>query len=486
MALLDGYDNDVFISYAHHDNPADLVTGARPISQIVDFVKGQLQMRIGARGKYEVFFDHTHLGANHDIERVLRQARSSALFVAITSPSYVNDESWALREMHAFLEMADSKDRFFALELLPLDGLDSCPEILQVRKRYKFWQDGGLENKVAIPLDPVIHPVNYRVQLTSFADQLAQVLSQMYRDGARPAAPADPAPPGEPAIGTVLLAQVNDDVEFEREQVASFLRQAGARVLPEHDYPQGGEDFREAFAADLEQADLVVQLLSRSAGRMPRDLPDGYLHHQHQAAKDAGKPLLAWRHPEIDPETAANPVQRALLDSAITMAEGLHSFKDEVLLRLKEATAPPPKPIAIAPGLNTSMIYLSADRTDRALAEQLCDALIERQHPVTLPLFEGGSADEIQTEIDRNMTESDKIIVVQGAAPVSWVRSSLVRANKARALRDQPPELTALFKAPPPPKTDPNVRLPGLAELDSSDGLDIEQFCTFVEKSQGT
>ncbi|MEM6624158.1 MAG: toll/interleukin-1 receptor domain-containing protein [Pseudomonadota bacterium] len=489
MALLKGYRNDVFISYAHHDNPPDPLGGDGAVTRLVAFLEGMIPQRMGTRGDYKIFFDHRDLKANHEIEHALEEARQSAIFVAITSPAYVADKSWALREMETFVELPDSKQRFFSLEVLPIDGVRTIPQVFNERKRYKFWDDGGAENKVAMQLHPKIHPIEYTTQLTAFAEQIAEVMRRIVDfEGEGP----DDQPPAEekPPIGTVLLTQANDDVEFERVKVASFLAQANVRVLPEYDYPQGGEDFKEAFAEDLEDADLVVQLLGRAAGRMPKDLPMGYQHHQHHAALEADKPLIAWRHPEIDPSEVASEVQRELLESKNTVNEGLETFRGMALEALEKAVAPPPPPpptpVLTGTGpVNTAMIYLSADKADRELAQTLFSALADRNHPVALPMFDGETADAIQQDIDRNMTESDKIVVVQGKAPTSWVRSNLVRANKARAMRRQPPELTALFKAPPPPKDSPNVMLPDLAELDSSDELDLEKFCAFVEKTTG-
>ena len=67
------------------------------------------------------------------------------------------------------------------------------------------------------------------------------------RQQPQPAASSVPVPDNK----AVLLAQTTDDLYDERERVRACLDQYGIKVLPENDYPQGGQDFAAAFEDDV-------------------------------------------------------------------------------------------------------------------------------------------------------------------------------------------------------------------------------------------
>jgi hypothetical protein len=477
MAFVSGFRNDIFVSYAHMDNEED-VDGERPVSRLVDILYKWLRQRLGSRSELKIYFDRRDLRSNHDIKQALEEARESAIFVAIVSPGYVDDQSWALKELRSFMQEPQAKDRCFALEVLPPSA--ALPQELGGRKRHRFWTRGGSESHTPLTLDPRTDRTLFIQQLTEFVEQLKDqllVLQATPVPAEVEAAPAPlrdaPGPVARPCRGTVLLAQTTDDLEFEREQVAVYLRQSNVSVLPVDDYPQGGEAFQAAFAADLEVADLVVQLLGRSAGRMPADMPQGYQHCQQTAAIAAGKPLLAWRHPRIDVSQVSNDVHRALLSGEAIMVAPFESFKGEIVSRLDAAKAP-------RKSVSTSMIYVGAERGDLELAEMVRSALEERGLPVMLPVF-NGSAEEIKQDLEENLLESDNIVLLHGKASVTWVRSYLRNFTKVVAMRENPPQIVALLRGPPPEKSTLNTSLPYLRIVDCSEGLDLRKVVALFE-----
>jgi hypothetical protein len=95
-----------------------------------------------------------------------------------------------------------------------------------------------------------------------------------------PKAPSEPELQLQRSGKTVLLAQVTEDLELEGEELRSYLEQYEFNVLPIETYPQGAETFSQAFTADAARADLIVQLLGQSEGRIPKDLSVSYPRFQ--------------------------------------------------------------------------------------------------------------------------------------------------------------------------------------------------------------
>ena len=286
MAFASRYRYDVFVSYAHADDTPD-TSGVGWVSQFVACLEVALRQRLGGTDELRLYFDHSHLHANQFTDDLLAAARNSAVFLAIASRSYAMRD-WTKRELDAFVRGADDLHRLFAVECLPLDDGEVYPAPLQDHKRVEFWHVNTPHSQTAMPLSAALDPLQFHRRIHDVADQIRRQLGLLRTASAKvapPAAHADrtlPAPAGPQR--TVLLAQVTEDLEVEREQVRRYLEQYDVAILPSGTYPQDGARFREAFESDLARADLFVQLLGGFVGRAPPDLPEGYTRAQFAAA----------------------------------------------------------------------------------------------------------------------------------------------------------------------------------------------------------
>jgi len=251
--------------------------------------------------------------------------------IALCSPSYATG-TYTIRELEAYATGAPDPGGLFPIELLPPASFESYHPEIRKRPVFAFWRRDDVESFAAITLDPALHTSDYHTKLNDIAGQIAGRLTEMAAARAAPDAAAAPPPRPAPqqAAGTVLLAQTTDDLDGERSQLKSYLAGAGIRVLPEADYPQGGAQFRAAYAADLAGADLMVHLVGRAAGRMPSDLPEGYQRYQYETAVAAGTPIMGWKHPELDLGQVADAAHRALLDAEHFAAMQFETFKEDV------------------------------------------------------------------------------------------------------------------------------------------------------------
>ncbi len=465
--------NDVFISYAHADNEAG-PSGVKWVSEFAKYLDVSLKQRLGCGDSLRVYLDNRDLSANRPLDELLDEVRNSAVFVAISSPSYVQRE-WTRKELDAFAQIDSTCDRLFAIEMLPLDSLDDYPSPLDSKPRARFWQLPDADSRTPLPLDPRLDLQIYTQRLLDLAEQVRKRLLDFNTALAHPVPAAAPAPSGG-SIGKILLAQATDELEFEREQLKSYLQQMNVSVLPEGDYPQGGESFKQAFRSDLAEADIFVQLLGKAGGRKPPDLPEGYIQTQFSLATEAGKTMLLWRHPELDVENIPDPVHQHLLTSDTVVASGLESFKSDVIGALEAMKAP----VRDTP---SSLIYVGAERADLPVAREVSEALRAHNYPVVIPTFDG-SSEEIRQDLEDSLLESDSVIFVHGSAPVTWIRGNLRRLHKLMSLRKNPPQKVAIFTAPPPKEGDIGVSLPYVETVDSSETLDVDTLLDLLEKGR--
>jgi hypothetical protein len=489
MVYIPGCKHDVFISYAHFDNEAD-TQEIRWVSRFQTDLKKALRQRLGIDP--DIFFDSKGLQAHHELDELLTDVRASAVFLPILSPSYVKRD-WTIKELEAFDGAPTSRNRIVTVELLPVKENDIPPRFLRLKRTLFWWSDEN-EEDVPLKLTPKSNPDKYDRRLQTLAHQMEELLRELYDDRTgkpKAATPATWTPASKPAETTrtdakpapadtsplagktVLLAQVTNDLYDERDQVLAYLKQYGVKVLPEGEYLQGGAEFASAVKADLERADLFVQLLGPYRANRPADLkddggePKSYAQFQYAAAKQRGLTVLQWRRPDLDIAPITH-WDKPLLEGPEVLAMGLQEFIKEIKKTIERASAAAAAERKTAP--KSDFLFINADSSDKELADQLLQAFEHKQDWMAAgPLFEG-SADDITKDVDANLVDCGALMLVYGNAAAPWVRAQLRRYSKLERLRQDAPRLRTILLAPPAPK--PDIGVSGsFQKIDCQNGL---------------
>lgn len=477
MAYTTGFEYDVFISYAAIDDEP-LADNARGwISLFAHNLEMVLASRLGGRENLRIYFDRRNLAGNHQLQELLDAVSKSAVFVAVTSPSYAIRD-WPKRELAAFLQGSTDSQRLFAIEYLPLDAGETHPQALNERKRLKFWEVDEATSYTAMPLS-LKHPA-FRGRIHDLADQIKKQLvainaAETARPAIRKAADVIADDGARRSKGIVYLAQTTDDLEEERDQVRRYLEQFGFLVLPAGDLPGGGEAFRGEVEQEVKQADLYVHLLGPRAGRYPADLEDGYGGTQVRAARAANKKLLLWRHPELDVDGVTDPRQRALLTDPAVVVCGLESFKATIRSRLE--TRPQSDGDEKQP---PSLVFIDASELDHEVAKIVQQEFEARKISVAVPLYEG-TAEEVRQDLTDHLRDCEVLVIIYGHAPTAWVRAQMRLFSKLRP--GTRARLVAIFVGPPDEKpADLGFSLPDMQRIEFREQWSAERIRATLEE----
>lgn len=180
MAYVPGVKNDLFISYAHVDNETD----SHGLQWVSEFVRGfglDVRQRLGGPKNFTLFFDESDLHAHHQLQILLQNARQSAVFVAVMSPSYVAHD-WTMQELRAFAELSGDTHRIVVVEKLPLDTSDRYPSEIADHKRTQFWKDNAPVSYAPSTLTATGTPMPYKETLAALAFQVQQLLREMRKE----------------------------------------------------------------------------------------------------------------------------------------------------------------------------------------------------------------------------------------------------------------------------------------------------------------
>jgi hypothetical protein len=471
MAMIPGYDYDLFVSYAHADNEEQ----DGWVTEFVNRLKAALGMRLGASRELKVFCDSHEVRANTK----LAATRKSALFLAIGSPSYAAHE-WTRRELAEFTTQNSDLSRLFAIEVMPLDSGESYPSPLDDCIRAAFWKVSG-PHMIQIPLSFHGDRDEFSIKVHTLADDIGKKLRTMrLMPGTQRSEPRldrlaatawSAKDRSVPASGrgkkTILLAQTTEDVEDEVDQLRSYLLQYDdeIEVLPKSAYPQGGDAFRAAFASDLAQADLFVQLLGKRPGRIPPDLAEGYTRFQAETARSSGIPSLQWRRPDLDVGSVADPTYRSLLQSETVIASGLEAFKLQLMKEVRKEKEKPRQ-------LRSSTVFINADDKDMQIAKEVERDCVQNALTAILPMA-GPSSEVIRRDLAENLTDCDMLIFIYGDTTQDWIRGQLRFFNKVRPKRESAPKLLAICSGPPP-KPEIGISFPDAHLIDCPSGWNLD------------
>jgi TIR domain len=171
---------------------------------------------------------------------------------------------------------------------------------------------------------------------------------------------------------TVCLAKVTPDLRKARETVANYLVSAQLNVLPAKSYPADPAKFLPLLEADLQQADVFVQVLGATYADRGDELPEGEEIAQFQRAQKSGKVILQWRDKSVNVEAIDDPAHQQLVGGADVVCNDLTEFAKLVAERAQRvhevgrpATTDGPQWLAL----------IKADKSDSVVADEVSNAL---------------------------------------------------------------------------------------------------------------
>jgi hypothetical protein len=454
MSYVPDYKWDVFVSFANNDNDAAQQKD-RWVNRFVSDLKIGIKNWVGNADKLAVFFEIDTLPAGTELDTLQEYARSSAIFIAVVSPSYIK-RNWTLHELSAFSGSGDSSGRLIAIECRPVGDYENLPDRLRkISVKPFFIQDPG--EAASRPLSPKQDTRAWMNRMEALTKDIAALLEKIKTGKSQNVQGP------KPVKRTVLLAQTTDDMSDECEDVRRYLTQAGHTVLPAQNYyPQGGEEFKTAFRSDLGQADLYVQLLGLKKARRDPALPEGYTRFQFEAAKEAARvrPKLKtfiWRPANINIDEVKHEDAGILRESTVT-AMTLESFKKEVESSIERS----------GNGAN-STIVINAAPNDQEIAGAVSDECSLQGFTAFMPSSERSAEKSFQ-----QVKGCSAYFLVFGKADEDWaIRQGVLFSKISAELSEADlPKMVAIIDGPPEEKSPPPIRLPHSSVINCRKSMD--------------
>lgn len=413
-------------------------------------------------------------------DEMLEEAQHAAFFIVTLVPGALSDEGLRFfqQEWEAFGKsgpvFGTVETRFAPVLMKPIDGR-RITQFFPLENEKAFWRpfEFYFQDKSGIP-HTLMHNSRksiYCKKITEVAWQIKQRLEQIKeRMAAEPddgptVAASSPAANGPFSGMKVLLAERDEQLGTEWDEIKQLLLNDGVEVIPGGEFPSDDGKLEDFLKRELPRVDLFVQLLNpideasrraeAEAGQAPASTKTrAQLSHDCAVAylKTASRPfaILQWRDPKII-RAALRYWPEELLDSAYVQAVGLQQFKRAIRAKLEDLRKPPPPSPAGKP-----FLFIMADQPDLVLARELSEAALDH---ADVDVMTEAEQDRKEHFLDA-MKLAAGVIILHGKAPVQFVNNWLSMYVREKAKLKRNSHLDALYRAPPRKQSNEEPRIP--------------------------
>jgi hypothetical protein len=293
MAYTRGFQNDIFISYSHVDNLVPDPSRDGWVDQFRQNLETSLGQLVGQPDAVKIWYD-SNLRPGQIFDEVRAALlKDSAIFLAVTSPDYVESD-YCREELRSFHEeiandalspMMDNEARVFNVLVSDAPHSNWPPEFGS-RLGYNFYDEGaGAPRRVGDP--------TFEHTLTTLAEDILEILNTLnesYDNEAQdPAgsAPLDEQPDsGAPETGElVFLSYARADQQFSLE-LATKAKQLGVKIwVDQWDIPASA-DWDRSIDEALGKCDRLLIVLS------PASVNSDEVRSELRWALDQKKPVV--------------------------------------------------------------------------------------------------------------------------------------------------------------------------------------------------
>lgn len=487
------YQHDIFVSYAHVDNQIPPGINEGWVTILIKNLKVELGRRLGGSDIFSLWMDYELRGNNTATPKTLEHLTNSATLVLILSPGYSLSPQCHL-ELDAFLAQVDiHSGRVFVIEH---DKVERPPQLSDLRG-YPFWRRDETD-KIRILAKPQPNPNEreYYYLIEDLGRDLVEKLKQLKK--LAKVSPDTSFLHHTTTVAlkprtTIFLAEVTDDLQEQRNQVKRYLEQYDMQIVPNSLYffpgENASEQLRQGIEADLQQATLFVQLLSRFNPQRPPGMSTPQLQYEYaQAVKDL--PILQWRNPQLDVTTLTDSVQKDLLNSTQVMATSLEEFKQYIIQRLdkiaeqKQREAEKQQQVILSQQNSQILpgyIFINIVPKDHALAEKIGDVLLEKGLASALPRLGKLTPAKKRNDIENNLQDCDAVIMLYDNTLEEWAREQLRLCLRIQSRRKQFLKIIAVFNKSPTEELLLNMKLPNMQIFDCTALKDNTCLAAFLQ-----
>ncbi len=492
MALIPGFEYDIFISYAHVDNATFSGQEEGWIKLFYAHLKQMLDRRYGRMGTVKIWWDDKKLdGTKLFDESIKNGIAQSAIFLVLNSPGYKQSD-YCQQELDLFqkkvqndpygLQVADrSRIVHVLLNNIPYE---EWPTPLRGTTGFSF-HDAREKEDFGDLLET--DSKNYISRMQDLRDGIWELINDLRRE--REERTSNPTTVTD--AFTIYIGEVPDTLRTSRKRIISELEKKGYEVITGIPPPDEVNAHQESTEEAIKKSDLTVHLLDQYPGREIIGAPQfWYPQKQAEIALGFQNPQMIWVPSELDFSSIEElEYQRFLsdLEAGKGMSKGVEFIRGPKSLLAKQI-ADLAEQIKLMEVENPSTedklsVLLDTHLNDQNYAFDLGKALLDNN----IQPFINPQEDDPRKNIEilgNRIGQVKKLIFLYGKVSREWVLERMSAALQLIITRNYPIEDFLIYMAPPHKEDNDlwiNQKFLKINIIDNSnqqvlDGLALEKF----------
>jgi hypothetical protein len=444
MPYLQGFVNDIFISFAHIDNTEGWV----------ETFQIRLRDRLAQIGiKVGIWRDTKLRGTDLFSDEIFEQLRGSALLLSIVSPTSISSH-WCQDERQKFEQFAALNGGFRVGNTVRAIKVVKTP--LSNDEHRTLFDTLGFEFYARNDQSDHFREFNFASpEFTDALNALAQDIVNSLNVLRQHLA-------GMVTQLPVYVAATTSDLDNERQALVRQITDWGYSVVPaEPSSLVECSDCRSEIESTLAKSILTVHLVSNKRGVIPDGEDKSIVALQYEVAQSRSVDRVLWIRPGTQPDqTILNLIQHNTQRGAEVLEERtLEDLKEVVEVKLKSLR----DEARLTKENGRFNIYLVCDRQDhpylmeaqgRERALQLKAYLDSKGCVVWLPPVSQMEETRRRRDHRETLKLSDAVLLYWGNANEDWFRENLRDVIKARTRRSGNRHLAAAIYLGGPPRNE--------------------------------
>jgi hypothetical protein len=490
MALIPGFEYDIFLSYSPLDNAA--IPGQEDgwVEQFYKSLNLVLAKRFGKFDIIKITWDRKKTNGNLSSGLLPESGiRKSALLICLDSISYASSDD-CKKELDIFYQKAQAEkpglniaghSRILHVLLNNIPN-GQRPEKLSDAQSFQFHNSKNADD----PGDPVdTNSVEFKSQMQKLGDAVSNLLNNFTKEPTADTALQYEKSKDAAEGFTIYMGEVADTMRSSRKRIITELTTKGFTVLTGGPPPRESAAHEEATMEALEKADMAVHLLDEFPGREITGDPDNwYPQKQTELSLKSGKPQMIWVPEETDIANIEEEKYKYFLQSIekgnaavkdyefvrgpkCTLAQEIINFAEHVKEQQKQKKS----------GKDIVSVMLDSHYCDQLFAIDLSRILLENKIQPFINAQEDDPRKNINLMKER-LSQVNKLIFVYGNVSKEWVRERMSVALELIITNNYAIEDFFIYLAPPLKETNNlfiNQRFLKVNVIDSSKNAIIDK-----------
>ena len=449
MAYVDGFEYDIFISYAHYDNETgdeDKHGWVEQFYKELDITFGQ---RNGRTNAVKIWWDDRLEGNSFFDQSIQEGIHKSAIMLCLMSPNYLESE-YCKDERELFYKKAQEEalglkvgDRSRIMNLLLYNiHYSKWPKELSGTSGFPFYQaknedDQGYRQHTG--------DIRFQNQLQELVTAITNLLNAIKKP---------PPPPPPPTSFSIFFGDVPDSLRTVRKRTILELEKNGFNIIHDVPPPFPKHDHERTVKEKIEGAGLSVHLLDQYPGReIEGEETIWYPQSQVEIGLLSNNPQMIWVPAETQFEIIEEEPYKTFMQSLesgkqsskkIDFIRGSKSELTQQITSLveqlkKEREQPVPQ---------ANAVLLDTHKNDQLYAWEVGKSLLENGIQAYINPAEDDPKRNANTWEGR-IGEVNKLIFFYGKVTWEWVRGRMNAALQSIVTNYYPVEEFIVFMVPP-------------------------------------